>query len=57
MAEEFCQMRIKNAKTAARIEDTVTVKGETNVLLLLAGAKEAILAGRIAKELTSIVFI
>ena len=51
MAEEFCQMRIKNAKTAARIEDTVTVKGETNVLLLLAGAKEAILAGRIAKEL------
>ena len=51
LAEEFCQMRIKNAKTAARIEDTVTIKGETNVLLFLAGAKEAILAGKIAKEL------
>ncbi|MDO5423102.1 MAG: MarR family transcriptional regulator [Eubacteriales bacterium] len=51
LAEEFCGMRIQDAKRVARIEEAMMVKGESNVLLYLADYEEGVLAGQIAREL------
>lgn len=51
LAEEFCQMRIMYAKKTASVEESLSAKGEANVLLFLHSLNKEILAGQIARKL------
>lgn len=50
-AEEFCLMRICDARKTSQIENSISVKGESNILLFLANCEGRCLAGQISKGL------